>query len=258
MKVYVKDFSIAISLRGVERGRWAKCWRLHDCSHDLILSHTSQSEQKCCCRSLLVRCSFVLKVARNHGKRYGELPKAIPCNILKRNLHIHVCVQSLESFPFFQTLASPKAQSDTRSDTLAIPFWYINAHKSILFPHGFPLVEFQLWTRKKRSRDVRHTWPALSKTPKYEPVIIKTDNFNSLDTYIYDLWLMYYHIIRTCPNSVKRYSELRIAIRDSQRAPFCLPLAWKNHKQWFSEAAPYFEASVSWLGPLVGWSSTGM
>ena len=32
---------------------------------------------------LYVRCSFVLKVAPNHVKRYGELPKAIPCNILK-------------------------------------------------------------------------------------------------------------------------------------------------------------------------------
>ena len=32
---------------------------------------------------LYVRCSFVLKVAPNHGKRYGELPKAIPCSILK-------------------------------------------------------------------------------------------------------------------------------------------------------------------------------
>ena len=61
---------------------------------------------------------------------------------------------------------SRQSESDTRSDTLAIPFWYINAHKSILPPHhGFPLVEFQLWTRKKRSRDVRHTWPALSKNP---------------------------------------------------------------------------------------------
>ena len=30
---------------------------------------------KCCRRSLLVRRSFVLKVAPNHGKRYGELPK---------------------------------------------------------------------------------------------------------------------------------------------------------------------------------------
>ena len=37
------------------------------------------------CRSLLVRRSFFLKGAPNHGKRYGELPKAIPCNILKYN-----------------------------------------------------------------------------------------------------------------------------------------------------------------------------
>ena len=37
------------------------------------------------CRSLLVRRSFFLKGAPNHGKRYGELSKAIPCNILKYN-----------------------------------------------------------------------------------------------------------------------------------------------------------------------------
>ena len=37
------------------------------------------------CRSLLVRRSFFLKGAPNHGNRYGELPKAIPCNILKYN-----------------------------------------------------------------------------------------------------------------------------------------------------------------------------
>ena len=37
------------------------------------------------CRSLLVRRSFFLKGAPNNGKRYGELPKAIPCNILKYN-----------------------------------------------------------------------------------------------------------------------------------------------------------------------------
>ena len=32
-----------------------------------------------------MRHFFVLKVAPNDGKRYGELPKAIPCNILKHN-----------------------------------------------------------------------------------------------------------------------------------------------------------------------------
>ena len=32
---------------------------------------------------------FVLKVAPNHGKRYSELPKAIPCNIFKYSLLFH-------------------------------------------------------------------------------------------------------------------------------------------------------------------------
>ena len=58
------------------------------------------------CRSLLVRRSFFLKGAPNHGKRYAELPKAI---LLKCNQFIHVCVQSLELFFFFHILASPKA-----------------------------------------------------------------------------------------------------------------------------------------------------
>ena len=37
------------------------------------------------CRSLLVRRSFFLKGAPNHGKRYGELSKAIPCNAIYWN-----------------------------------------------------------------------------------------------------------------------------------------------------------------------------
>ncbi len=42
-----------------------------------------RNRQECWWRSLYVRRSFVLKVAPNQGKRYGELPKAIlvPCNI---------------------------------------------------------------------------------------------------------------------------------------------------------------------------------
>ena len=44
-----------------------------------------RNRQKCCCRSLLVRRYFALKVAPNHGKQYGELPKAMTCNILKYN-----------------------------------------------------------------------------------------------------------------------------------------------------------------------------
>ena len=114
-----------------------------------------------------MRRSFVLKVALNYGKQYGELPKEIPCNILKCNYYssfmfAYVCVDC-EIVPFFPR--SRQSQNDTRSATLPIPFWYINAHKHNLSPHGFPLVEFQLWTRQKRSRDVRHTWPALSKNP---------------------------------------------------------------------------------------------
>ena len=64
----------------------------------------------------------------------------------------------------------PKArqsQSDTQSDSEAIPntLLAMKCSWSHPAPLGFLLVEFQLWTRKKRSPDVRHTWPALSKNP---------------------------------------------------------------------------------------------
>ena len=103
--------------------------------------------------------SFVLKVAPNYGKRYGELPKAIPCNILRYICSSLMFALIVKLFLSFQGLASPKAIP------VAIPLWQINAHKSILSPHSFPLLEFELWTRKTRSRDVRHAWPALSKNP---------------------------------------------------------------------------------------------
>ena len=140
------------------------------CQH-YLLSASEKPAKVCCCRSLLVRRSFVLKVAPNHGKRMKAIwwtTKSDTLQYLEIQL-VHSCLHAkLGIVPCFPH--SRQSQSDTRSDTLAIPFWYINAHKSILSPHGFPLVEFQLWTCKKRSRDVRHTWLALSKNPQYEPV----------------------------------------------------------------------------------------
>ena len=60
------------------------------------------------CRSLLVRCSFFLKGAPNHGKRYGELPKAIPCN-LEVQL-VHSCLRAkLGIVSFFPHSRHPKA-----------------------------------------------------------------------------------------------------------------------------------------------------
>ena len=64
-----------------------------------------------------------------------------------RVVHVYVGVNG-EILPFLPR--SRQSHGDTRSDTSAIPFWYINAHKSILSSHGFPPVEFQLWMRKKR------------------------------------------------------------------------------------------------------------
>ena len=74
------------------------------------------------------------------------------CNILK-----YICALIVILFLSFKSFASPKAIP------VAIPPWQINVHKFILSPHSFPLVEFQLWTRKTRSPDVRHAWPASSK-----------------------------------------------------------------------------------------------
>ena len=72
------------------------------------------------------------------------------CPFSQRANLVHSCLHAkLRIVLFFPH----SRQSETRSDTLAIPFWYMNAHKSILSPHGFPLVEFQLWTCKKRSCD---------------------------------------------------------------------------------------------------------
>ena len=66
------EFEVAINKELVSKKHG--CWQVQ-----------VRNRLKCCCRSLLVRRFFVLKVAPNHGKRYGELPKAIPCNIFKYN-----------------------------------------------------------------------------------------------------------------------------------------------------------------------------
>ena len=58
---------------------------MHACIHAYM---HMRNHQNCWWRSLLVRRSLVLKVAPNHGKRCGELPKKIPmipCKILKYN-----------------------------------------------------------------------------------------------------------------------------------------------------------------------------
>ena len=70
-----------------------------------------------------MRRSFFLKGAPNNGKRYGELPKAIPCNILNYKL-VHSCLRAkLRIVPFFHILASPKAIPE------AIPLRYPSGTK---------------------------------------------------------------------------------------------------------------------------------
>ena len=118
--------------------------------------------QKCWWRSLYVSALYSWK--------WLQTMESDMVNYQKR--YLAISWTTISSFMFGSIVKlflfcprSRQSQSDIRRDTLAIPFWYINACKSILSPHGFPLVEFQMWTSKKRSREVRHTWPALSKNP---------------------------------------------------------------------------------------------
>ena len=55
-----------------------------------------------------MRRSFVLRVAPNNGKRYGELPKAIPCNILKYNYSSFMFALIVKLFLFFKVSPVPK------------------------------------------------------------------------------------------------------------------------------------------------------
>ena len=99
--------------------------------------------------------SFVLKVAPNHGQRYSELPKAIPCNILKYNLFMYVLLQSLECNMIFQFIIhliigcclipmcfsfSSLGLRHAKSDTQAIPLLKRYSHGSTQSPKGFPQV----------------------------------------------------------------------------------------------------------------------
>ena len=86
-----------------------------------------------------------------------------------------------------------------------------DAHKSILSPHGFPLVQFQLWTCKKRSRDVRHRARTIIWTGNREHRQLQFDTYVTCLTYV----LL---IIRTCPKHCK-CSELGKTIPGSNRAP---------------------------------------
>ena len=91
-----------------------------------------------------------------------------------------------------------------------------DAHKSILSPHGFPLVQFQLWTCKKRSRDVRHRARTIIWTGNREHRQSQFDTYVTCLTYV----LL---IIRTCPKHCK-CSELGKTIPGSNRAPLGLIL----------------------------------
>lgn len=94
----------------------------------------------------------VLKVVRNHEKRYGELPKAMPCNILKCNRFIHVRLESVIAIVFYLSKFSPvRGRNPQRYpfDILVIhsnTYYHINAHKSC---RGCV---------REKYRDVCHRW----------------------------------------------------------------------------------------------------
>ena len=78
---------------------------------------------------------------------------------------VHSCLRAkLGIVLFFHILASPK--SDTRSDTLAIPFWYINPHKSILSQE----------TKKKGNQGPKDA----KKQELKAQMAMNTDNYNSI------------------------------------------------------------------------------
>ena len=64
----------------------------------------------------------------------------------------------------------------SQSDTLLV----MKCSQSHSVPQGFSLVEFQLWTRKKKYCDVRHTWPALSAVVQCFQVLLFQNVFRVL------------------------------------------------------------------------------
>ena len=95
------------------------------------------------CRSLLVRRSFFLKGAPNHGKRYGELSKAIPCNILKYISSLIIACKTWNC-SFFCTFSPVPKRYPKRylSDTLLV-------HKCSLI-HPVPRNQKETKSRLKR------------------------------------------------------------------------------------------------------------
>ena len=80
------------------------------------------------------------------------------------------------------------------------------------------------------SRSLNLVWVTAFAVDMYlsrEPVIMNTDNFNLIYIYIIYIYMQFmtHDLCITisyvhAPNTVKRYSELRIAIPKSKRAPF--------------------------------------
>ena len=168
--------SFAIILGGLRTAGCGRNYGQPPCITKTNIYIYMRNQQKCCCRDSSSEAQFfVLKVAPNHGNRCGELPRAIPCNAMSWKTigsFTFVCKAWNCSY-FFQIVASP------HSIPVAIPSRYPSGAWMLTSPSCS-------WTREKRSRDVPHTWPALSKNPKYDPVIMNTCNFNSI--YIYIPW----------------------------------------------------------------------
>ena len=143
---------------------------------------------------------------------------------------VHLCLRWSWNCSFFPW--SRQSQSDTRSDTLWIPFWDMNAHKSIL-SHMACLVQCSSCgcVRKDLVTSATHGlhW---ARTPLYEPTIMSTDNRNLI--HISDCCITVSYV--DAPNIVKWCSDLRKTIPISHRAPFTywvLPAAHVLCSLWF-------------------------
>ena len=176
--------------------------------------------------TLLLRRNFLswkwLQTMENDVVNYQKRYLAMQC-LEKQLVHSRLCA-NLELFLFFPNCR--QSPCDTRSDTFAIPFWCMNAHESILFLDAWEKISWcppHMACIEQESK----IWPGHHEHRQFQFNIYIYIIYIWL-IYIYDLYIYmtYIYILLItisyvhAPNTVKRYSKLRIAIPKSKRAPF--------------------------------------
>ena len=142
---------------------------------------------------------------------------------------VHSCLRAKLGIVLFFP-HSRQSQSDTRSDTLAIHFWYKNPHKSILSQ------ETQKKKIKAQKTPKNRNWK-----PKWPWTQTITIQFN-----LY-FWLIYYHIIRTCPKHCK--TKKQTTKNDTyvpESSPVVLSFASRSYDTFMKE----FPARKRWKNSL--------